>query len=298
MAEETTGDKGEATAAKKPKDTGFFGSMSGTQKLILIVFALAIFGLVWYLVFGGITNIYQATAFLVSFIAIMGLFYMIAFFVQFYLSPDFFSPKKDYFNRLCSLAIDLKPGNLRDLYFRGDKDKKRVKAGNIVGCLGIPYLIGHIKTYENNVFDESGKKIHSKGEMMYEISKALGNRKIPVFSKIEYGEDGDTFFIYEAGWFLFKKRHFVRCHKALHGDLNGDVEIYDINPVPYGNLFEYPFKQLQRDPAKIMLQSQMEVILATHDHQTDLISQGVDSAVHFNPYFRLLHKQASEMSAE
>ena len=123
-------------------------------------------------------------------------------------------------------------------------------------------------------------------------------RLVPVFEKIHYGEDGDTLIIYEAGFFFFKKRHYLRCHPSLHGDLSGDVDIYDINPVPYGTLFEYPFKQLQKDPARIMIQSQMEIVLATHDHQSDLISQGVDSAVYFNPYFRLLNKQNAEMAQQ
>lgn len=277
------------------QDQGFFGNMSMIQKALLIIFGLAIFFLVWQFVFGGITNFYQLIAFAISFIAIAGLFYLIAFFVSFYLAPDYYSPKKDYFNRLVNLATDLKPTNVRDLYFRGDKDKKRVKAGNIVGLISIPYLVGRQKKHQEDIIDpkDPDKFLAKKGEPVIEYSTVL-KRKIPVYDGIEYGQDGDTFFIYESGWFFLKKRHYLRCHKTLHGDLNGDVEVYDINPVPYGSLYEYPFKQLQKEPERIMIQNQLEVILATSEHQLDLISQGVDSAVYFNPYFRLMHKQASE----
>lgn len=278
------------------RDQGLFGKMSATQKALLLIFGIAIFFLIWTFVFGGITNFYQLIAFLASFVAIGILFYAILFFVSWYLAPDYFSPKKDYFNRLVNLATDLKPTNVRDLYFRGDRDKKRVKAGTIVGLISIPYLIGKQKKHKKNILDENKNFIAKKGEPVFEYSTVL-KRKIPVYSKIEYGQDGDTFFVYEAGWLLLKKRHYLRCHKSLHGDLNGDVEIYDINPVPYGSLYEYPFKQLQSQPERIMLQNQLEVILATSEHQLDLISQGVDSAVYFNPYFRLMHKQASEMGS-
>lgn len=280
----------EELAKKKQNTTG----MSTKTKLVIILVAVSVFFIVWNFVFGGVQSFYQLIIFIVSFVAIAGLTLFIFQMMKIYLSPDQFSPKKDYFNRLVNLAQDMKPSNLRDLYFMGSKDKKRIKAGKITGCLGIPYLIGEIKKHENDVYDKDNKLIAKKGSIVYEQSRAI-DKKIPVFSKIEYGEDGDTFFIYEAGWFLFKRRHYLRCHKALHGDLNGDVDIYDINPVPYGAA-EYPFKQMQRDPAKIMIQNQMEVILATHEHQYDLISQGVDSAVYFNPYFRLLQKSQMEMS--
>ena len=122
--------------------------------------------------------------------------------------------------------------------------------------------------------------------------------RVPVFEKIEYGKDGDTLIIYEKGWFIFKRRHHLRCNRLLHSTLNGDVTVYDINPVPYGKYFEYPFKQMQRDPQKIMVQSQLEVILATHEHQGDLISQSADAGIYFNPYFRFIEKSQSEISRE
>ena len=283
----------------KKQPQGLFGNMSATQKVLLIIFGLAIFFLIWTFVFGGITNFYQLIFFLASFIGVGALFYAMIFFIQMYLTPELFSPKKDYFNRLVNLAIDLKPTNVYDLYFRGDRDKKRVKAGKIVGLLGIPYFIGKIATYKEDceINGSSGTVKHQKGEMIFKDSKVL-KRPIPVFEEIAWGQDGDTFFIYESGWFFIKKRHFLRCHRSLHGDLNGDVEIYDYNPIPYGSLYEYPFKQLQKDPERIMIQNQLEIIIATQEHQLDLISQGVDSAVYFNPYFRLLNKQQSEMSSQ
>jgi len=110
----------------KKKDQGMFGQMSGIQKALLIILGLAMFFIIWQFLFGGITNFYQLVAFLVSFVAIAVLFYGMLFFISWYLAPEYFSPKKDYFNRLVNLATDLKPTNVKDLYFRGDKDKKRV----------------------------------------------------------------------------------------------------------------------------------------------------------------------------
>lgn len=280
---------------KKQKQAGFWGSMSGIQKGLLLLLGVGLFFIIWSFVFGGIQNIYQMIMFVISFCAIAGLFWIILTMVSWYLAPSHFSPKKDYFTRLVNLAIDFKPTNVKDLYFRGDKDKKRVKAGKIVGLLGIPYFIGKSKLYEQDVLNNEGKVKFKKGSPVYEWSELL-QKRIPIYDKIEYGNDGDTFFIYESGW-LLKRRHYLRCHKSLHGDLNGDVEIYDINPVPYGSLFEYPFKQKQAQPARIMMQNQLEIIMATHEHQYDLISQGVDSAVYFNPYFRLIEKSKAEMVA-
>lgn len=271
------------------------GGMSWTTKIVLILIGICIFFIVWNFAFGGITSFYQLFFFGVSFVAIIGTGFLVLYFLRIWITPAQFSPKKDYFNRLVNLAIDLKPDNVRDLYFRGDKDKKRVRAGRIVGLLGIPYFIGHLKRHEKDKFDSEKKKIANAGDPVYQYSEAL-RKNVPVFESVEYGEDGDSFFIYEKGFMFFAKRHYLRCHKSLHGDLNGDVDIYDINPVPYGSLFEYPYKQKQKDPARIMIQNHLEVILATQEHQLDYISQGVDSAVYFNPYFRLIEKSKVEMS--
>lgn len=279
------------------KEQGFFGSMSSLQKALLLIFALALFFIVWTFVFGGIQNFYQLLMFGISFLAISALFYIILTAIAWYLAPEFFSPKKDYFTRLVNLALDLKPDNVNELYFIGDIGKKRVKAGKIIGLIGVPYFIGTIKKHDSDKRDAEGKIVARKDEPILEYSYNL-RRKVPTFEKIEYGKDGDTLFVYESGWLVFKRRHYLRCHRSLHSTLNGDVEVYDINPIPYGSLFEFPFKQIQKDPSRVMIQNQLEVILATHEHQYDLISQGVDAAVYFNPYFRLLERQKAEMVAE
>ena len=279
--------------AKKKKE-GLFGGMSGVQKVLLIIFGLSIFFLVWTFAFGGIDNFYQLIFFFSSFFGIAGLLYVFLTAASWFLAPDLFSPKKDFFNKIVNLAIELKPTNVRDLYFRGDIDKQKVRVGKIVGLLGIPYLIGTPKMHEKNIYDSKTKKlIARKGTPKYRYSEIL-KRDIPVFDKIKIGNDGDTLFIYEAGGLFFKRRHYLRCHKTLHGDLHGDVWVDDINPIPYGG-WEYPYKQWQEEPAKIMVQNQLEIILATHDHQGDLISQGVDAAVYFNPAFRLMQKSQAEV---
>ncbi len=289
-------DEQEATTKKAQKQQpGFWGSMGGVQKVILLVFAVGLFFLIWTFIFGGISNVYQLIMFGISFIGLAILFYIILTAITWYLAPEYFSPKKDYFTRIVNLGIDLKPKNVKDLYFMGDKDKQRVKAGKIIGLLGIPYLIGKPKFHEKDIKNSDGETTNKKGEPVFEYSNVL-KKKIPVYSSIEYAKDGDTLFIYESGWFLFKKRNYLRCHRSLHGDLNGDVVVHDINPVPYGSLYTYPFKQLQRSPAQIMMQNQLEVILATNEHFLDLVSQGVDQAIYFNPTFRAMQKQQAELS--
>jgi hypothetical protein len=268
----------------KGKKEGLFASLAGWQKVLLLVFALIIFFLIWNFVFGGIKNVYQLFAFVAAFGAIIVLGFIVLTAVQWYLQPEYFSPKKDFRTRLVNTSIDLKPPNVNDLFYRGSKDKRRVRGGHIIGLMGIPYLIGDIEKDAN-------------GEIQYEDAKILKNTKIPKFSKISYGLDGDTLFVYESGWFLFKRRHYLRCNNQKHGDLNGDVDVYDINPIPVGDFFEYPYTQVQKEPAKIMLQHQMETIIATYDHQQDLISQGVDAAIFFNPFFRFVEKQNAELAA-
>ena len=282
------------TQEKSKKQGGFFESMSAVQKVLLIIFGVAIFFLIWNFAFGGIQTIYELVMFGASFVGIGVLFWVVLNAISWYLAPEHFSPKKDYFTRVVNLSIDLKPKNVGDLYFIGDELKRRVKAGSIVGLLGIPYLVGKPKIHSKDIVKE-GKVVAKKGSAVFLYSNNL-KKAIPVFDKIEYGKDGDTLIVYEVGW-LIKRRHYLRCHRTLHSDLNGDVDVYDINPVPYGTLFEYPFKQIQASAPRIMIQNQLEIILSTHEHQYDLISQGVDSAVYFNPYFRLLQKQNAEVVA-
>lgn len=277
---------------KQQASNGLFGSMGGIQKAMLLIFGLAIFFLIWTFAFGGINNFYQLVFFIISFVAIAGLMMVMLTAISWYFAPDVFSPKKDFFTKTVNLAVDLKPTNVYNLYFKGDIGKKMVKAGKITGLIGIPYLVGKPKFHEEDIYKD-GKIIAKKGSPVYEKSLIL-KRNMPIFEKIEYSSDGDTLFIYESGWFLFKRKHYLRCHRSLHSDLNGDVFIEDINPVPYG-AWEYPYKQLQEQPARIMLQNQLEVILATHDHQADLISQGVDAAVYYNPAFRIATRANAEM---
>lgn len=277
---------------KKKEQEGIFGQMSTLQKVLLIIFGVAIFFVIWTFVFGGISNFYELIFFGASFIGIAVLFWVVLWAVALYMTPSQYSPKKDYFTRVVNLAMDLKPENVQDLYFMGDKSKRRVRAGKIIGILGIPYLIGNIKLHEEDLY-KKGELVAKKGSPVYEYSPVL-KRNMPIYQKIEYGNDGDTVIIYESGW-LLKRKHYLRCHRKLHSELNGDVDVFDINPVPYGSLWIYPFKQLQEEPSRLMIQNQLEVILATHEHQYDLISQGVDSAVYFNPYFRLLQKQNAEV---
>jgi len=263
---------------------GFLSELAGWQKIILVLLALGAFFLIFMFIFGGIKDLYQLIFFVISFVGCLAIGVIVINAVVWFLTPQMFSAKKDFHNRLKNIATDLKPDNVFDLYFRGSIDKKRVHAGKIVGLMGIPYLVG------DPVLNDDGTP-----KMVF--SQRL-KKEMPVYSNIQVShENGDTLFVYENGFFIFKKTHYLRCHKSLHGDLHGDIEIYDINPMPYGGFFEYPFLQYQQHIAQIMMQNQLEIIIATHDYQHDLISQSVDSAIYFNPYFRLLQKTNAEIAA-
>lgn len=266
---------------KNTQEQGLFAGMSIFRKILLFIVGLIIFLLAWNFIFGGITNVWEALFAVALFIAMLACAYVILKAINIVVQKGYYSPKEDYFTRITNLAVDLRPGNVRDLYFMGSKDKQRVKGGKIIGVLGIPYLIGDPEI-------ENGRLKMVKNEKL--------DQDFPAFKKIWWGKDGDTLIIYEKG-FLLPKRHFLRCNWKLHSELHGDVTVFDINPVPYEQ-FEFPFKQMQKDPARIMIQSQMEIILATHSHQHDLISQGVDSAIYFNPYVRMIQKQQAELSAD
>ncbi len=273
------GDQVEFSSKEKK---GFFERMGLFQKVMIAGLFIIFILIIVYFVFGGLASVYD---FFFLLIIIVGLFivgYVVLKAVGILLRPKYFSPKENYFTAIVNLAMDLKPDNVQNLYFEGDKDKRRVKAGRIVGILGIPYLIGTPK------IDSNGAPVMIKSKLL--------DRKIPVFEKIEYSKDGDTLFVYESG-FIFPRKHYLRCNRKLHGDIHGDVAIYDINPVPYGS-WEYPFKQYQKDPSQIMIQTQMEIILATHEHQGDYISQVADSSISWSPYIRAVQQGATEFSGE
>lgn len=261
---------------------GFFERLSLFQKVMIFLITAILLLIVVYFVFGGFKSVYDFFFIFIIISAIIFFIYIIIRAVGIILRPRFFSPKETYFAAVTNLAIDLKPDNVNDLYFEGDQNKRRVRAGKIIGVLGIPYLVGT-------------PKFNSDGKPVLKDSKLL-KRKIQVFEDINMAEDGDTLFIYESG-FIFPRKHFLRVNRKLHGDIHGDVAVYDINSVPYGS-WEYPYKQYQEQAPKIMLQTQLELILATHEHQGDYISQAVDAAMWWSPYMRLAQKSQAEFSGE
>ena len=267
----------EIKEGEAPREKTFWGKISLWQKIVIGILIITFIIIVWSFLFGGINSIFEFVFVIFVSIVLIGIGYVVVVAGEIYF-------KEDYFTRLVNLAVDFRPENLNNLWFEGDVGKKSVSAGRILGCIGIPYLIGTPKR------DESGAPVYVRSKIL--------KQDIPVFAKIESAGDGDTLFVYEKGWFIFKRRHFLRCNRALHSTLNGDVTIYDINPVPYGKYFEYPYKQYQQETGKIMLQSQLEVILATHEHQGDLISQSADAGIYFNPYFKLMDKMKAEVDRD
>jgi hypothetical protein len=265
----------------KPQEKkGFFDKMSLFQKVLLFIAFIVILVLVVSIFMGGINSFYQFFFYLVVFAVIGVGIYIIIQAVNMVFQPKYYSPREDSFTKLKNMAVDYKPDNLNNLYFVGDIGKKRVLAGKINGCICLPYYSGEIKK-------------DNEGRVIYTDLKTFDGKKVPKYENIKLIEDGDTFFIAEKG-LIFKKTHYIRCHRNFHSTLNGDVEIFDINPVPYGS-FEYPYKQIQENISQVMIQNQIETILATHEHQHDLISQASDLGLYSNPLFRYNMKQQAEL---
>ena len=286
--------------ARPPQQKGVFERMSFFQKALLFMAVLTILLIVVGILLGGVDDFYQFFFYLTVLSAVIVGGYVIIKATGLLFQQRYYSPREDLRVKLLNMSTDYKPDNLNRLFFEGDVGKQRVFAGKIVGCLGLPYYTGAIKRYEKDVKDELEKLVHRKGEIVYSSAKDFENKKIPVYEDVKPKVDkkknylGDTLFVIKKGFFIFGKTHLIRCNRDLHSDLHGDVTIYDINPQPYG-MFEYPFKQMQKDIDQIMIQNQIETIIATHDHQHDLISQSVDSAIYFNPVYRMGVKQGSEI---
>ena len=262
---------------------GFFEKLSLFQKALLFLFVIIIMFVIVGIALGGIGDFYQFFFYLSVFVAVCVGGYIVIKATGLIFTPQYFSPRQDLKTKFLNMAVDYKPDNINNLYFTGDVGKKRVLAGRIVGLLGLPYYSGEVKRNE-------------KGEVVYSTAKDFRGSKIPVYTNIKIKDGGDTLFITKKG-LIFIKTHLIRCNRSYHSTLNGDVEIYDINPVPYGS-FEYPYKQMQETTTQLMIQNQIETILATHEHQHDLISQSVDSAIYFNPVYRYSLKAGAEMPEE
>ncbi len=265
---------------------GAFSRMGGVQKIAFIILILLIVIIVIFVFAGGFQDIYQFLFYIIVLIAVVGGVAILLKTVSILFQPRYYSPSEDIKTKLTLLSQQFKPDNVKFLYFVGSNRRQRVLAGEIIGVLGLPEYIGDIDK-------------DNDGNTQYTELLDFEGKKIPKFKDIEVNNElsGDTLFYVKKGNFIFAKKYFIRCSMSLHSDLNGDVEIYDINPVPYG-FYNYPFKQMQKDTNKIMIQNQLETILNTHSHQHDLISQSVDSAIYFNPYMRVSIKQQAELGGD
>lgn len=259
------------------------GGLSLFQKVLLVILAVGFVALLWIFIFGGIQNVYSVVIIIAFGFGLCAIGYIVIKAIGIITAKKYYSPKEDFYTRISNIAIESKPDNLNDLYTVGSKMKKGYRIGKIIGVLELPHLVGKVKK------DKDGKPVTVYSEKL--------KKTIPQYEKIELGESGDTFFIAEKG-FLFPKRHNIRCDKKLHSDLNGDVYIFDVNPVPYGSFFQYPFKQMQRDAPRIMLQNQLEVIMMTHEYQYDLISQGADMGIYMNPAMRMIRDSKQEIEGQ
>jgi len=283
-------------ALKPQEKKGFFSKMSLFQKILLFIGVIIILILAVSIVIGGIQSFYQFFFFLIVFSIVAVGIYLVVKAVGMIYQPKYFSPREDYTTKIKNMAIDYCPDNLGNLYFMGDVGKKHVLAGKIKGCLVLPHLVGDIQRYAEEIKSLDGKITHKKGEVVYTDMKTFEGKPVPKFQNVRAISDGDTFFIAEKGWLFFKKTHYIRCHRDLHSTLNGDVSIFDINPQAYG-IFEYPFKQYQLNLPQILMQNQIETILATHEHQHDLISQATDAGLYSNPLMRFSMKQQAELGS-
>lgn len=283
--------------AKPQEKKGFFEKMSTFQKVLLFAGVVIVLLMSVSLLLGGIGDFYQFFFYLIVFAGVIAGAFIVIKATGIIFQPRYFSPREDLRTKLLNMAQDYKPANVHNLYFRGDLGRQRTLAGAIIGVLGLPYYTGQVQKYDKDVKDDSGKVVHKKGEVIYSQVKDFQGKPVPKYKDVRLVEDGDTLFIVRKGFFIFGKNHFIRVHRDLHSTLNGDVDVFDINPIPYG-FFEYPYKQMQENVSQVMIQNQIETILATHEHQHDLISQSVDSAIYFNPAYRMALKQNAEIPEE
>lgn len=273
-------------ALKPQEKKGFFDRLGFFQKALLFVGVVIVLILSVMIVLGGIKSFYEFFFYLCVFsIFVIGAYVVIKS-VGIIFQPKYYSPREDLFTKWKNDAIDYCPNNIKGktLYFQGDIGKQKVEGGSIKGCIVLPHLIGDIKR---------GKD----GNVLYSEKKTFDGKQIPQFENVRGVSDGDTFFVVTKGFFLWEKTHYIRCHRDLHSTLHGDVTIFDINPIRYGN-FEYPYKQYQLSLGQVMLQNQLETIIATHEHQHDLISQSTDSGLYANPYYRIQIKQNAELGQQ
>lgn len=259
------------------------GGLSLFQKVMLVIVAVGFVALIWIFVFGGIQNVYSVVLIIAFAFGLLAIGYIIIKAIGIITAKKYYSPKEDFYTRISNIAKESLPDNVHDLYFVGSKMKKGYRVGKITGLLDLPHLVGKIKK------DKDGKPITIYSEKL--------KKTIPQYEKIELGESGDTFFIAEKG-FLFPKKHNIRCDRKLHSDLNGDVYIFDVNPVPYGSFFQYPFVQVQRDIPRIMLQNQLEIIIMIHEYQYDHISDAADMGIYMNPAMRMIRDSKQEIEGQ
>lgn len=287
---------------EKKKDA--LSSLGLLQKVVLAIIIIAFVLIGAFVLLGGIGNMYELILAIIFLFGLLAIGWIILFSGELTFKEKYFSPKEDFFTRTVNLAIDYCPDNIRgcSVYFEGSDWKKSVRGGTIIGCLFIPNFIGE-PVMEKVVFerkDKAGNVISREERLMqkYIDSPYLGNRKIPAFKDVKIDSDGDTLLIYEKGFFIWKKKHYLRCHRSLHTDLNGDVVIHSLNPIAYGKFFEYPSCQIQKAPSDIMVQSQLEVLIATYEYQGDLISQGAEMGLNINPFFRAIRESQTEIMRE
>lgn len=270
----------------KPQKKSFLSNLGLFQKIALIIVFLILVVMAINFLLGGVQNFWQFVFSVFFAILLIVFVYFIIAGIDARFKREYYSPKEDLITKYMNISIALCPKNLGNLYFRGDETKQGVYAGKIIGCLAVPYLIG------KQILDDNGspKTIYS------EILK----KNIPLFENTVYGTERDTLFLTEirSGFLgMIRKKFFYRVNRELHTELNADVFIKDINPVPQG-AFLIPTKQYQRDPGRMMIQSSLEVIMATFEHQGDLISQSADAGVYFNPYFKALEISRRETDRE
>lgn len=258
------------------------------QKAIFVILGILLIGIMIMVFFGGINNVYQFLIIIAFIFVIVIVGYVIMKAIDILLEKKKYSPKDDFYTRIRNIAECCKPDNVLDLYFIGSRMKKGYRQGRIIGCMQLPHHVGNpIKDINGNIVTKYSAQL---------------KKDVPQFEKIVLGESCDTFFVVSQALglfgFLFPKKHFIRCDSKLHSELNGDVFIYDVNPVPYGSFFQYPLLQGQRDAPKIMMQNQLEIILMTHEYQYDLISQAADIGAYFNPALRMIREQGQEIEGQ
>lgn len=275
---------------EKPKATILGGSI-----FLKIIILIAVGILVFVVLFGVPTSVFQFFWDIVAILFAVGLIFLVIKGIASFFPRKRFSPTRSFLEKAKGLAIDSKPFNLKKLGIRGEDMRVYSYYGKIKGALFIPYLAGEeiINKFGKYVYEQKKNKA---GDIIKNKDKkpVLINKR-----KLLNEKDGDWLFVVNTGFLgLFGKDKMVRAHKSLVSDLGETTWIKCVNLLPIGSYF-YPNQQWQKDIKRIKVQHQSEAILETYEEFLDLVANITEMTLSADPNFqKQLRAKSEELASE